>query len=145
MTMHTRLWIAALLAATPILALSPVAFPGERNPGCVRPDPSSRYNLRLFTSLMRRKDDNARATLVTYSVPRVSARDVQAVTEPVLCARASVAYGKALRDETPGRRVHILRVGNRFIVMDPEYKVDQYHRAVTFDSTFSKALAVIAE
>lgn len=143
--MHTRLWIAALVAATPILALSPVAFPGERSPGCVRSDPSSRYNQRVFTSLMRRSDENARETLVTYSVPRVSSREVQAVTEPVMCARAAVAYGKALHDDTPGRRVHILRVGNRFIVMDPDYKVDRYHRAVTFDSTFSTALAVIAE
>ncbi len=143
--MHTRLWIAALLAATPILALSPVAFPGERAPGCVRPDPSSRYNQRLFTSLMRRDDDNARKTLIAYDVPRVRSADVQSITEPVVCARASVAYGKALHDETHGRRVHILRVGSRYIVMDPEYEVDQYHRAVTFDSTFSKALAVIAE
>lgn len=143
--MHTRLWIAALLAATPILALSPVAFPADRTPGCVRPDPMSRYNQRLFTSLMRRKDEIARRTIAAYKVPRVRSREIQPVTEPVMCTRAAVAYGRALHDDAVGRRVHILRVGDRYVVMDPEYKVDQYHRAVTFDSTFSKPLAVVAE
>jgi hypothetical protein len=41
--------------------------------------------------------------------------------------------------------VHILRVGDRYIVMDPDFRPDDYHRAVTFDSTFSKPLALIAE
>lgn len=29
--------------------------------------------------------------------------------------------------------------------MDPDYVVDDYHRAVTFDSTFKNALALVAE
>jgi hypothetical protein len=41
--------------------------------------------------------------------------------------------------------VHILRVGDRYIVMDPDFQPDDYHRAVTFDSSFTRALAVVAE
>ncbi len=143
--MHTRLWIAALVAATPILALSPVAFPSDRAPGCVRSDPTSRYNQRLFTSLMRRKDKNARQTIAVYGVQQVKSREIRPVTEPVVCARAASAYGRAMNDDAPGRKVHILRVGDRYIVTDPDYRVDQQRRAVTFDSSFSKALAVVSE
>ncbi|MDO8501889.1 MAG: hypothetical protein Q7S20_08590 [Gemmatimonadaceae bacterium] len=143
--MHTRLWIAAAVAATPILALSPVAFPATHEAGCVRPAPGARYNQRLFTSLMRRRDAIAERTLAVYNVMRVKSRDVKPVSDPALCARAAIAYGRALHAESPDRKVHILRVGDRYVVMDPDYRPDDYHRAVTFDSTFTRPLALVAE
>lgn len=143
--MHTRLWIAGILAATPILALSPVAFPSADDPGCARGTRGARYNQRLFTSLMRRSDPFAERTLSVYAVQRVKSREIRSVNDPIVCARAAVAYGQALREHSPSRRVHIIRVGDRYVVMDPAYRPDDYHRAVTFDSTFTRALAVIAE
>lgn len=142
--MHNRLWIAAIVATTPILALSPVAFPASHT-GCVRQMPGSMYNQRLFLSLMRRRDAIAERTLAVYKVLRVKAKDVKPVNDPATCARAANAYTQVVRDSSATRKVHILRVGNRYIVMDPDYVVDDYHRAVTFDSTFSTALALVAE
>ncbi|HEX2721354.1 MAG TPA: hypothetical protein VHM24_00450 [Gemmatimonadaceae bacterium] len=142
--MHPRLWIAAAVAATPILALSPVAFPSG-NAGCVKGAPGARYNQRLFVSLMRRRDDIAERTLAVYNVLRVKSHDVKAVNDPALCTRAAAAYNVAVKDEEPGRKVHILRVGDRYIVMDPDYRPDDYHRAVTFDSTFTRPLAMVME
>lgn len=143
--MHNRLWIAGILAATPILALSPAAFPASHEAGCVKTVAGVRYNQRLFTSLMRRKDATAERTLRTYNVERVKRREVKAVTDPVVCERAAIAYGRVLRDESSDRKVHILRVGDRYIVMDPDYVPDEFHRAVTFDSTFTRPLALVAE
>jgi len=143
--MHNRLWIAGILAATPILALSPAAFPASHDAGCVRTVAGAKYNQRLFTSLMRRKDRIADRMLRTYNVPRVSRRDVKPVTDPVVCERAAMAYGRVLNDQSDDRKVHILRVGDRYIVMDPSYQPDDYHRAVTFDSTFTKPFAFVAE
>jgi hypothetical protein len=143
--MHNRLWIAGILAATPILALSPAAFPASNEAGCVHTTAGARYNQRLFTSLMRRKDANAERTLSVYGVERVKAREIKPITDPVVCERAALAYGRAVQQDDPGRRVHILRVGNRYVVMDPDFVPDDYHRAVTFDSTFTKAVAVVAE
>jgi hypothetical protein len=143
--MHNRLWIAGILAATPILALSPAAFPASHDAGCVTSTPGARYNQRLFTSLMRRRDPNAERTLVVYNVPRVKSRDVKPVTDPVVCRRAANAYSRAVQQDEPDRQVHILRVGDRYIVMDPDFRPDDYHRAITFDSTFSKPIAVVAE
>ena len=94
---------------------------------------------------MRRKDAVAERTLRTYNVERVKRREIKAVTDPVVCERAAIAYGRVLRDESSDRKVHILRVGDRYIVMDPDYVPDEFHRAVTFDSTFTKSFAVVAE
>lgn len=143
--MHNRLWVAAILAATPILALSPVAFPASHDAGCVRGVAGARYNQRLFASIMRRKDAIAERTLAVYNVMRVKSRDVKPVSDPVVCERAAVAYSHAVNQEAADRKVHILRIGDRYIVMDPDYQPDDYHRAVTFDSTFSKPLALVAE
>ena len=143
--MHNRLWIAGILAATPILALSPAAFPASHNAGCLRLVAAARSNQRPFTSLMRRKDSIADRTLRTYNVSRVDRREVKSVTDPVICERAAIAYGRVFNDQSDDRKVHILRIGDRYIVMDPSYKPDDYHRAVTFDSTFTKPLAFVAE
>src|SRR5688572_6051001 len=124
--MHNRLWIAGILAATPILALSPAAFPASNEAGCVRSVAGARYNQRLFASLMRRKDAVADRTLSTYGVERVNRREVRPVTDPVVCERAAIAYGRVLREESTSRKVHILRVGDRYIVMDPDYRPDDY-------------------
>ena len=143
--MHNRLWFAAIIATTPILALSPAAFPVSHESGCVRPVPGSRYNQRLFLSLMRRKDALAERTLSVYKVARVKAKDVRPVSDPATCTRAANAYTQVVHDSSSSRRVHVLRVGDRYIVRDPDYLVDGYHRAITFDSTFRDALALVAE
>ncbi len=143
--MHNRLWIAALFAATPILALSPVVFPAAHDPGCVRSVPGERYNQLLFRSLMRRRDKLAEKTLAVYKVPRVKSWQVRPVSDAGTCTRAANAYSKVVNEQKPDRQVHVLRVGDRYIVQDPEYTVDGYHRAVTFDSTFTNALGLIAE
>ena len=143
--MHNRLWVAGILAATPILALSPAAFPASHDAGCIRTVAGAKYNQRLFTSLMRRKDKIADRMLSTYGVHRVDRKEVKPVTDPVVCERAAMAYGRVLNDQATDHKVHILRVGDRYIVMDPSFQPDDYHRAVTFDSTFTVPLAFVAE
>jgi hypothetical protein len=143
--MHHRLRLAALLAAAPLLALSLVAFPAKHQAGCVRGIAGSPYNQHLFRSLMHRKDKIAARFLTVYNVGRVSTLDVRPVSDPAVCHRAALAYGKVVGQDDPGRKVHILRVGTRYIVMDPDFVVDNRHRAVTFDSTLTKAIALVAE
>jgi hypothetical protein len=94
---------------------------------------------------MRRKDKIADRMLSTYGVHRVDRKEVKPVTDPVVCERAAMAYGRVLNDQATDHKVHILRVGDRYIVMDPSFQPDDYHRAVTFDSTFTVPLAFVAE
>jgi hypothetical protein len=134
-----------MLAATPLLALGLIASPPHNEPGCARPVVGSRYNYHLFRSLMHRKDKIAVRFLAVYNVPRVAPLQVRPVSNPTVCRRAAIAYGKVINEGTQPRKVHILRVGQRFIVMDPDYIVDNHHRAVTFDSTLTKAVALVNE
>ena len=143
--MQNRLLFAALLAATPILALSPAAFPAADDPGCVRATLGARKDQRQFMSLMRRRDDEADRALSAYAVPHVKSREVKQVNDPELCEKAAIAYGKVLRHESDDRKVHMLHIGGRFVVVDPEYAPDERLRAVTFDSSFSQPLAVVAK
>lgn len=94
---------------------------------------------------MRRTDKVSGKFLQVYNVPRVKPSEVRPINSPVICQRAAVAYGKALNAEDSNRRVHVLRVGNRYIVMDPDFTVDNQHRAVTFDSTLTHVVARVAE
>ena len=94
---------------------------------------------------MRRKDKNAEKTLAVYKVPRVKSWEVKPISDAGTCTRAANAYSQVVHEQKPDRQVHVLRVGDRYIVTDPEYTVDGYHRAVTFDSTFTNALGLIAE
>lgn len=142
--MHQSLRLAVILAAAPILALSTIALP-HQDAGCARGIAGSRYNVRLFRSLMLRRDKVAARFLAVYNVPRVSTLQVRAVNDSGVCRRAALAYGKVVNEKDPGRKVHILRVGSRYIVMDPDYIVDNHHRAVTFDSTLTRAVALVAE
>jgi len=143
--MHHRLRFAAMLAASPLLALGLVASPSHNEPGCAPAIIGSRYNHRLFVSLMHRKDKIAERFLTVYNVPRVSALQVRPVSNPAICRRAALAYSSVVQDGAQSRKVHVLRVGSRYIVMDPDYVVEKHHRAVTFDSTFTKAVALVAE
>ncbi len=143
--MHHRLRFAAMLAASPLLALGLVASPSHNEPGCAPAIIGSRYNHRLFVSLMNRKDKISERFLAVYNVPRVSTLQVRPVSNPAICRRAAIAYGSVIHESAQSRKVHVLRVGSRYIVMDPDYVVERHHRAVTFDSTFTKAVALVAE
>lgn len=143
--MFQSLRLAVILAATPLLALGLVASPQHDEPGCARPVAGSRYNHQLFRTLMRRKDKTAERFLKVYNVSRVSPSEVRPVSNPKVCKRAALAYAKVVNQPKSVHKVHILRVGKNFIVMDPDYVVDNHHRAVTFDSTFTKAVALVAE
>lgn len=143
--MPSRLRLAVILAATPLMALGLIASPSHSEPGCARPAAGSRYNHHLFRSLMHRKDKIAARFLAVYNVPRVPPLQVRPVSNPAICRRAAIAYGKVIHEGAQARKVHILRVGTRYIVMDPDYIVDNHHRAVTFDSTLTKAVALVSE
>jgi hypothetical protein len=94
---------------------------------------------------MIRTDKVAERFLAAYNVPRVSPLDVHPVSNPTICRRAAMAYGHVVHQSVRNIKVHILRVGTRYIVMDPDYLVDNHHRAITFDSSFTRAVALVAE
>lgn len=137
--MHNRLWLAAALATTPILALSSVAFPAKDDPGCIRATASGRKQQREFMSLMRRRNDEAVRRLGMFAVPSVRPREVKQVTDDAVCAKAALAYAAAVYTDS-SLKVHVLHIGGRFVVADADHR-----RSVTFDSTFTRPLAAVED
>lgn len=135
--MHHRLWLAAILATTPILALSPVAFPAKDDPGCLRSTASARRQQREFMSLMRHRSDDAARRLGMFAIPNVKPREVKLVSDDEVCSRAALAYAAAVRTDS-ALQVYVLHIGGRFVVADAEQR-----RSVTFDSSFSRPLAAV--
>lgn len=92
---------------------------------------------RSFMSLMRRRDDEADRRLQMFAVPHVRPREVKQVSNDEICSKAAMAYANAVRDDS-AIRVHVLHIGGRFVVADPEHR-----RSLTFDSTFTRSLAAV--
>jgi hypothetical protein len=80
-----------------------------------------------------------------YKVDGARPSDVDLVTDDDVCERAASAYSYVVRNAKDDRRVTVLQVGDRYVVRDPDFKPDKHRRAVTFDSSFSEALAVVVE
>jgi hypothetical protein len=137
--MHNRLWLAAVLATTPILALSSVAFPAKDDPGCIRATASARKQQREFMSLMRRRNDDAVRRLGMFAVPSVKPREVKQVSNDEVCTKAALAYAAVIHTDS-ALKVHVLHIGGRFVVADADHR-----RSVTFDSTFSRPLAAVED
>jgi hypothetical protein len=143
--MPNRLWIAAVVAVTPIMAMSHVAFPVQREAGCVRAAQGARHDQRSLMSLMKSRSQKDRAKLRRYKVEARRSSDVDLVTDDAVCQKAAAAYSSVVRNPKPDRRVTVIEVGDRYVVKDPSFKPDRHRRAVTFDSTFTEVLAVVVE
>jgi hypothetical protein len=143
--MPNRLWIAAVVAATPLLAMSRLSMPVPRETGCVLAMQGARSEQRSFMSMMRSRSARDRARLRQYKVDGARPSDVELVMDDEVCARAASVYRAVVRNDETAHHVTVLHVGDRYVVRDPEFKPDKHRRAVTFDSTFSEALAVVVE
>ena len=96
-------------------------------------------------SLMRQRGHESDSNLAAYAIPRVRSREVKQVSDRELCEKAREAYRHAVRDDSPGGKVHIIHIGGRFIVVDPDLVRDRRQQLVTFDSSFTRPLAVVTD
>lgn len=143
--MPNRLWIAAVVAAMPLLAMSRLSMPVARDAGCVLAMHGARSAQRSFMSMMRSRSDRDHARLVKYNIGHAKPGDVELITDDDVCERAANAYSSAVGDVAPDRHVTVLRVRDRYVVRDPAFRRNKHRSSVTFDSTFSEPLAVVVE
>ena len=143
--MPNRLWIAAVVAATPLLAMGRLAPPVQHQTGCVLSMHGARGEQRAFMSMLRSHSGRDEARARKYNVDGAKPSDVELVTDDDVCSRAASAYSYVVRNDEPDRHVTVLQVGDRYVVRDPDFKPGGHKRAVTFDSSFSEALAVVVE
>jgi len=95
----------------------------------------------LFKWMMEGDDSSRVGARTRAAIPKVDSATVTFVSDTTLCRTAATAYTSALQDTTATRSVHVIKIGNRYIVLDPFKWAGQLTPAVTFDSTFSTELA----
>jgi hypothetical protein len=88
--------------------------------------------------LMTRRDSLAIEILDIYRLERVRSPTIELVTDAKRCTRAAKAYGRVLKRAVSP--VHVLRVGRRYLVIDPTYETGEWKTIITFNSTFGKAI-----
>lgn len=71
-------------------------------------------------------------------LPAVPASEVQAIAVDSVCATARDSYNAALPLEMQqgGRRVYLVRVGDRYVVEDPGLRLGEFGLAMIMDRSF---------
>ena len=95
----------------------------------------------LFKWMMAGDDSSRVGARTRAAIPKVDSTTITFVSDTALCRTAANAYTAALQDTTAMRSVHVIKIGNRYVVLDPFKWAGQITPAVTFDSTFSTELA----
>ncbi|HEV2642593.1 MAG TPA: hypothetical protein VGT98_07800 [Candidatus Elarobacter sp.] len=121
--------LAVTLAARPVQSAGPCAPTGTEVAG---------YLLSDYRWMMQ-GDEEARVSARTRTkVPKVDSASVAFVTDTTVCRAAAVAYTAVVGDSSSSRVVHVLQIGNRYVVHDPFTWAGQGAAPrMTFDSTFT--------
>lgn len=109
--------------------------------GCLPPDTLASDLRDELIDLMGRSDQLADTILAAEGVARVPASQIVIVSDTTLCRRASNAYSAAVQESDEDRKVHAIRAGIRYLVMDPSHHAGSYKVGVTFDSSFSQTVS----
>ena len=106
---------------------------------CLPPGPIT--GLRYETkALMDRTDEMGLQIFRIRALERVPVSEVEIVTSNATCQRAALAYARNLGVSPSRPRVHVVKVGARYLVVDLRNNPG-WLTVVTFDQSFDKALA----
>jgi hypothetical protein len=134
--MPNRLWIAAVVAVTPITALTHLSHPAQHDARCVLGVQGGRHEQRALMSMLRTHSADAHR----YRIDGAKPSEVELVIDDAVCERAADAYSSVVRSGRDDRRVIVMKVDNRYVVRDPDLD-----RAITFDSNLVTPLAIVVE
>jgi hypothetical protein len=114
---------------------------------CRPRDKNAPWLLDQVESWIAPKDSSAAAMADSLRVPRARPQEIHWVDEPAVCARAMSAYRQVIgRPENSSGRAYVIRAGQAYIVLDPEFWYDpSYHVYTTaiFDSRW-RLLSLLA-
>jgi hypothetical protein len=95
-------------------------------------------------ALMGRSDALADTILLAEGVSRVGTSQIAIIADTTSCRRAADAYSSAVAIPDSNRMVHTIKVGIRYVVIDPSHYAGSYKVGVTFDSSFTQTLSKFA-
>jgi len=77
-----------------------------------------------------------------YGVERVPPSAVTAIEDSKVCKAAAIAYSREVHAKVSA--VHVIKVGSRYAVTNPEITAGEWKVVATFDSTFARTLSKAA-
>ena len=104
--------------------------------GCAAPDQNSANALTYYAGIASSADSLDAAFRSKYALSLTPAEQVVLVSDSVECAAATAAYTREAQDSSTARTVHVVKVGDRRIVIDPSYMIGEWSVAMVFDSTY---------
>jgi hypothetical protein len=138
--MNSRM--SAVLAAVILVAVSGVSAAQE--PGCRATDENAEGFRDYAVQLATEQSPEMIQTRQTYGIVAVPETEVQIVTDRQTCAAAARKYKHALGEHGKSDRlVYVVRIGERYVVYDPDEKAGEFTVHMVFDKHF-KLLATFA-
>jgi hypothetical protein len=104
---------------------------------CSPPGRISDYMIDEYVSLMERTDAIATEMLAHRAVPKVPVNAVKLISDTTTCRKAAEAYSAAFALPDSSRFVHVVKVGARYVVVDPALSASGYV-LTTFDTLFTQ-------
>lgn len=124
------------IAAFLITAL-PISVAAQQSK-CAAPDSVSEYMLTKLKSLMLVTSGDRAVARGMAGIPVVDTSTMTLVTDKTTCAKAEQAYTAAFSasTSTPSGKVHVIKVGAVYVVIDPGRKASGYYGEAVMDSRF---------
>jgi len=129
-----------MLAMGSLASLSPGMLRGQ----CLDADHFSADLLAYATVLAASSESVYVETRELYAILPVDMMDVERVERAETCKRAGREYHQTLKLRGEAPAVHVIRIGTRYIVMNPSQRVGEFIPFVVFDERFNE-LAVFVE
>lgn len=134
---------ATMAVALGALALSGSTDMGEAG-GCLPSDSLSTATLSYAVRLATDTGPKVVATRDRYGILPVPSSEVGLVTSSQICNKAGRAYKKAVGLTGPAPDVHVIRIGTRYIVVEPNTTVGEFTVFVVFDESFKELASYAA-
>lgn len=127
-----------ILALGMVGLLAPGAVADAETSGCLPSDDEATSLLSYAVELATSSDPEIVATREDYGILAVPESDVELVTDGQTCKKAAREYKSAIGLSGQAPDVHVVRIGTRYIVEDPNSFVGEYVIHVVFDQQFNQ-------
>jgi hypothetical protein len=130
---------AVVLLATAIVgcALPFVSRPPLSSAPCLGPDSYSDYHIRNLQDIASTTEPYLVEWRERVRLPVVPASEIAFVSDSATCARGVVAYNaRANLEGEIATRVYVLRMGDLYVISNPQYKTGEWVAHFVFDRSF---------
>ena len=124
-----------------VVAALAVAIPAQASDAqCRAADSVGVQLIKNWRNLVVNPDSRVRLALSDLGITQVDSSTVVLVSERTSCTKAVKAYNATLsaNSPAPSGSVYLLKVGSRYVVLDPVQKSSGWYHIVVLDNKFTR-------